>query len=101
MDFTAPRSATVGVEFTNTSVTTNGDGGDVGTTWEATRGDNPHTRYHTNRRRHPASPHHTPRPRLHGLTRHARRHACGFHGDRKGERARSPRPHRRIAGRPR
>jgi alkaline phosphatase D len=50
MDFTDPRSATIGVEFTNTSVTTNGDGGDVGTTWEATRGDNPHIRYHSNRR---------------------------------------------------
>src|SRR3954465_585394 len=50
IDFTDPRSATVGVEFTNTSVTTNGDGGDVGATWEATRGDNPHVRYHSNRR---------------------------------------------------
>lgn len=50
IDFTNPRSATVGVEFTNTSVTTNGDGSDVGTTWEATRGDNPHIRYHSNRR---------------------------------------------------
>jgi alkaline phosphatase D len=50
MDFTDPRSATVGVEFTNTSVTTNGDGGDVGTTWQAVRGDNPHIRYHSNRR---------------------------------------------------
>jgi alkaline phosphatase D len=50
IDFTNPRSATVGVEFTNTSVTTNGDGSDVGITWEATRGDNPPIRYHSNRR---------------------------------------------------
>ena len=31
-------------------MTTNGDGGDVGATWEATRADNPHVRYHSNRR---------------------------------------------------
>lgn len=50
IDFTDPRSATVGTEFTNTSVTTNGDGADVGTTWEATKSDNPHIKYHSNRR---------------------------------------------------
>jgi alkaline phosphatase D len=50
LDFTDPRSATVGVEFTNTSVTTNGDGADVGFAWEATKGDNPHIKYHSNRR---------------------------------------------------
>jgi alkaline phosphatase D len=50
MDFTDPRSATVGTEFTNTSVTTSGDFADVGTTWEATRADNPHIKYHSNRR---------------------------------------------------
>ena len=50
MDFTNPRSATVGTEFTNTSITTNGDGSEVGTTWEATRADNPHIKYHSNRR---------------------------------------------------
>src|SRR6185295_8527342 len=50
IDFTDPRSPTVGVEFTNTSVTTTGDGSDVGPTWEATRGDNPHIHYHSNRR---------------------------------------------------
>jgi alkaline phosphatase D len=49
-DFTNPRSATVGVEFTNSSVTTTGDGSDVGPTWESTRGDNPHVRYNSNRR---------------------------------------------------
>ena len=50
LDFTDPRSATVGVEFTNTAVTTSGDGSDVGATWEATKGDNPHIKYHSNRR---------------------------------------------------
>jgi len=50
LDFTDPRSATVGVEFTNTAVTTTGDGSDVGATWEATKGDNPHVKYHSNRR---------------------------------------------------
>jgi alkaline phosphatase D len=49
-DFTDPRSATVGVEFTNTSITTNGDGADVSATWERTRVDNPHIRYHSARR---------------------------------------------------
>ena len=50
MDFTDSRSPTVGVEFTNSSVTTTGDGSNVGPTWEATRGDNRHIRYHSNRR---------------------------------------------------
>jgi len=50
LDFTNPRSKAVGVEFTNTAVSTTGDGSDVSSTWEATRGDNPHIRYHSNRR---------------------------------------------------
>ena len=50
LDFADPRSATVGVEFTNSSVTTTGDGADVGFAWEATRGDNPHIKYHSSRR---------------------------------------------------
>ena len=50
LDFTNPRSAAVGVEFTNTAISTTGDGSDVSPTWEATRGDNPHIRYHSNRR---------------------------------------------------
>jgi alkaline phosphatase D len=49
-DFTNPRSATVGVEFTNSAATTTGDGSDVGPIWEAVRGDNPHIKYHSNRR---------------------------------------------------
>jgi alkaline phosphatase D len=50
MDFTNPGSATVGVEFVNSAITTTGDGSDVGTTWDATKGDNPHIKYHSNRR---------------------------------------------------
>jgi len=50
LDFTNPRSRTVGVEFTNTAVTTTGDGSDVGTTWDATKADNPHIKFHSNRR---------------------------------------------------
>ena len=50
MDFTDPQSVTVGTEFTNTAVTTNGDGSDVGGFWEATKADNPHIKYHSNRR---------------------------------------------------
>jgi alkaline phosphatase D len=50
MDFTNPRSATVGVEFTNTAITSTGDGSDVAPTWDATKGDNPHIKYHSARR---------------------------------------------------
>jgi len=50
MDFTNPRSATVGVEFTNTSITSTGDGTDVAPTWDATKSDNPHIKYHSARR---------------------------------------------------
>jgi alkaline phosphatase D len=49
-DFMNPQSATVGVEFTNSSITTNGDGTDVSGTWERTRSLNPHIRYHSARR---------------------------------------------------
>ena len=50
MDFTNPRSATVGVEFTNTAVTSTGDGADVQPIWEATKHDSPHIKYHSARR---------------------------------------------------
>jgi alkaline phosphatase D len=49
-DFTKPTSPTVGVEFTNSSVTSGGDGTDVQPTWEAMRRDNPHITYHSNKR---------------------------------------------------
>jgi alkaline phosphatase D len=50
LDFANPSSETIGAEFTNTSITTGGDGGDVAPNWEATRADNPHIKYHGGRR---------------------------------------------------
>jgi alkaline phosphatase D len=50
LDFENPRSETVGVEFTNTSVTSGADGAEVSATWERMRGDNPHIKYHSARR---------------------------------------------------
>jgi alkaline phosphatase D len=50
LDFTDLRSPTVGVEFTNTAVTTMGDGSDVGGMWETVKNDNPHIKFHSNRR---------------------------------------------------
>jgi alkaline phosphatase D len=50
MDFANPASETVGVEFTNTSITSGGDGAEVAATWERIRGDNPHIKYHSARR---------------------------------------------------
>jgi alkaline phosphatase D len=49
-DYANPRSATLGVEFTNTSITSGGDGSDVAPGWEEIRGDNPHIKYNTARR---------------------------------------------------
>jgi alkaline phosphatase D len=50
LDFANPGSETVGVEFTNTSVTSGGDGAEVSATWEQIRRDNPHIKYHSARR---------------------------------------------------
>jgi alkaline phosphatase D len=50
IDFTNPRSATVGVEFTNSSITSLGDGWDVAPGWEDVKPDNPHIKYHSGRR---------------------------------------------------
>lgn len=50
LDFREPRSETVGVEFTNSAVTSGSDGADVGATWEQIRLDNPHIKYHSARR---------------------------------------------------
>ena len=49
-DFAKPESATVGVEFTNTSITSGGDGADAAGNWEQLRKDNPHLKYHSARR---------------------------------------------------
>jgi len=51
MDFRDPKSPTVGVEFTNTSVTSGGDGRPVSAMWEAgVRDRNPHLRFHSAKR---------------------------------------------------
>lgn len=50
MDFADPRSDTVGVEFTNTSVSSGGDGADVSATWDSIKADNPHIKFHSARR---------------------------------------------------
>jgi len=50
VDFRDPRSQTIGTEFTNTSVSSGGDGSDVASVWERIRPDNPHIKYHSARR---------------------------------------------------
>jgi alkaline phosphatase D len=50
LDYRNPRSETVGVEFTNTSVTSGGDGTDYQTAWPQIQADNPHIKYHSARR---------------------------------------------------
>jgi alkaline phosphatase D len=50
LDFANPTSETVGVEFTNTSITSGGDGSEVSSTWERVRANNPHIKLHSNRR---------------------------------------------------
>jgi alkaline phosphatase D len=50
LDYANPDSETVGAEFTNTALTSGGDGSDVAGNWEAIRGDNPHIKYHSARR---------------------------------------------------
>ena len=50
LDFKNPRSATVGVEFTNSSITSGADGADVGPGWDQVKLDNPHIKYHSARR---------------------------------------------------
>jgi len=50
LDFSNPRSETVAVEFTNTSITSGGDGAEVSANWDAVRAANPHIKYHSARR---------------------------------------------------
>jgi alkaline phosphatase D len=50
LDYRDPRSETIGVEFTNTSVSSSGDGAEVSAGWEPIRRDNPHIKYHSARR---------------------------------------------------
>ena len=49
-DFTNPASPTIAVEFTNTSITAGGDGQDVGGVWRQIKDDNPHVKFHSQRR---------------------------------------------------
>ncbi len=49
-DYRNPASATIGVEFTNTSISSNGDGHAVTPEWERTKADNPHIKHHSNLR---------------------------------------------------
>lgn len=50
LDFGNPGSETIGVEFTNTSLSADGDGADVNANWERIKGDNLHIKYHSARR---------------------------------------------------
>ncbi|MGE0866850.1 MAG: alkaline phosphatase D family protein, partial [Vicinamibacterales bacterium] len=50
LNFADPKSETIGVEFTNTSVTSGGDGSDAQPNWERLHADNPHLTYHSNKR---------------------------------------------------
>jgi len=45
-----PRSPIVGVELTNSSISSNGDGSDVDPVWGKLQPDNPHIKFHSNRR---------------------------------------------------
>lgn len=49
-DYREPRSATVGVELTNTSITSGGDGGEYQAGWHQIKADNPHIKFHSGRR---------------------------------------------------
>jgi alkaline phosphatase D len=50
MDFQNENSQTIGVELTNSSLTSGSDGAEVAANWEAVRGANPHIKYHSARR---------------------------------------------------
>jgi len=50
LDYLDERSQTIGVEFTNTSISSSGDGADEADDWARIKGDNPHIKYHSARR---------------------------------------------------
>jgi alkaline phosphatase D len=50
MDFRSETSKAIGVELTNSSITSGSDGAEVAANWEAIRGANPHIKYHSARR---------------------------------------------------
>jgi alkaline phosphatase D len=49
-DFSRPESAIVATEFTNSAVTSGGDGANVSGAWERQRTNGPHLKYHSARR---------------------------------------------------
>ncbi len=49
-DYGDPQSPTIGVELTNASITSNGDGNDVNGDWSRVKPDNPHIKFHSGRR---------------------------------------------------
>ncbi len=49
-DFGAPESPIVGAEFTNSSITSNGDGAEHSAGWDVLQRHNPHLRFHSARR---------------------------------------------------
>jgi alkaline phosphatase D len=50
MNFADHKSEAVGVEFTNSSITSGGDGNEVSPAWERLQRHNPHLRFHSGRR---------------------------------------------------
>jgi alkaline phosphatase D len=50
MNFDDPASETVGVEFTNTSISSGGDGQPTSAAWDGLRARNPHLRFHSAQR---------------------------------------------------
>jgi len=49
-DFTNTSSPTIAVELTNTSITAGGDGQEIGGVWRQIKDDNPHIKFHSQRR---------------------------------------------------
>jgi alkaline phosphatase D len=49
-DFTNLSSPTIAVELTNTSITAGGDGQEIGGVWRRIKDDNPHIKFHSQRR---------------------------------------------------
>jgi alkaline phosphatase D len=49
-DYANPRSPILGVELTNSSITSNGDGSEVNGDWSRVKPDNPHIKFHSARR---------------------------------------------------
>jgi alkaline phosphatase D len=80
-----PRSETVGVEFTNTSITSGSDGTDVAAIWDQIRGDNPTSVQRA--------------ARIHRLHRHACHHARRFQDSRPRDDTRPADENRRFSRR--